>query len=609
MKKTHLVFTMALIVMACKKTAVEKGPGGNTEARSATDEFSIVAFPDTQYYTNQGGGPGGGTTAMFVAECDWIQSQHTNQNIVYVAGLGDITDSGDDPTQAKQWDSAWKALSRLESPVSIPYGTCVGNHDNFGTPLTNTTVKYNQFFGVSHFSGRPYYGGNYNGAGGNNNDSHYDLFTAGGINFIVIYIEFDDNQNQDQANMNNWAFNLLSTYSSRKAIIVSHSILLNSKTDGVTYQAPWTGQGRRIYDRLKAQQNVFMMLCGHVYGAAPNGGEGERQDVYNGRTIKSYLTDYQARVNGGNGYMRIYTFNPSKDIFSAKTYSPYQNAYEVDEMSEFTRPLFHSERSSRFCDFAQDGKSDCSFFNNGVWKVYGQSNTTNGQAGDIPVPADYNGDGQTEYAVWRPSTGEWIIPGRPTVSWGLPGDIPVPGDYDNDGKADPCVFRPGTVANQSTWYYLSSNTGGGHVSFPYGTPGDIPIPGNWEGTGTIPGLYRPSTQQFFRWGDPNVIKWGYAGDIPVPGDYNGDGWTDLSLWRPSTGVWYVYGQGVNGTQAGQPGDIPAPGDYDGDGITDEAVYRNGVLYIPGGTSVTLGNVAGGDKLLNLPYSVRNYYFP
>ena len=32
-----------------------------------------------------------------------------------------------------------------------------------------------------------------------------------------------------------------------------------------------------------------------------------------------------------------------------------------------------------------------------------------GQVGDIPVPGDYSGDGGTDFAVWRPSTGEWFI--------------------------------------------------------------------------------------------------------------------------------------------------------------------------------------------------------
>jgi hypothetical protein len=45
-----------------------------------------------------------------------------------------------------------------------------------------------------------------------------------------------------------------------------------------------------------------------------------------------------------------------------------------------------------------------------------------------------------------------------------------------------------------------------------------------------------------------------VGDIPVPGDYSGDGVTDLAVWRPSDGLWYIYGGAT--TQYGQAGDVP-----------------------------------------------------
>ena len=51
-----------------------------------------------------------------------------------------------------------------------------------------------------------------------------------------------------------------------------------------------------------------------------------------------------------------------------------------------------------------------------------------GQAGAVPVPGDYDGNGTTEQAVYRPSNGAWYLRSTTPTStvWGVAGDVPVP---------------------------------------------------------------------------------------------------------------------------------------------------------------------------------------
>jgi hypothetical protein len=56
------------------------------------------------------------------------------------------------------------------------------------------------------------------------------------------------------------------------------------------------------------------------------------------------------------------------------------------------------------------------------------------------------------------------------------------------------------------------------------------------------------------------VNWGTTGDVPVPGDYHGDasdeiGTTDMAVYRPSTGTWFV--QGGPTVNWGTTGDVPA----------------------------------------------------
>ena len=92
----------------------------------------------------------------------------------------------------------------------------------------------------------------------------------------------------------------------------------------------------------------------------------------------------------------------------------------------------------------------------GTWTIRKSSDkavitpTWGGQLADNPVPADYDGDGTADLAVWNGRTGNWTIrqangTPRPPVQWGQLNDIPDPALNRSD-KPDRRAWQRDAVA-------------------------------------------------------------------------------------------------------------------------------------------------------------------
>jgi len=262
------------------------------------EDFTLIVLPDTQMYSDN-------YPEIFQAQTQWIVDNKNALNIVYVAHEGDIVDHADDESE---WINADNAMSLLDAAM-IPYGVVPGNHDE-------PTTFYNQYFGVDRFCNsyptdcRSYYGDGYPSG---SNDNNYTLFTAGGMDFIVINLEYVS----PAAGALDWADQLLKDHSDRRAIVVSHYIL--------NANATFSSWGQQIYDALSDNPNPFLMLCGHIHA------EARRTDG----KLHTLLADYQDYPNGGNGFLRIMHFLPETNEIRVKTYSPWLDQYETDPNSQF----------------------------------------------------------------------------------------------------------------------------------------------------------------------------------------------------------------------------------------------------------------------------------
>lgn len=353
--KQILCLLFVLVVAGCKK-AGNAVPEPVPEESKEEEFFQIAVIPDTQYYTAL---KHNGSMEMFDEQINWIIANKGREKIAYVVHLGDMVDHGDSDNQT-EWTRAKNTMYKLEKDP-VPYGIAVGNHDQ--TPLGNpaspgTNEGYGLYFGRNHMQQFSWYGGAYGSS--NNSDNHFDLFSANGTDYIVLYIEFNSPVSAEYSGsietaVMNWAEGILTTYASRKAIIVSHSILDKPSGSNSDIRADqgnnflssnFTNQGEIIYQRMKLYPNVFLMLSGHISG------EGFRRDVFNGNVIKSYLSDYQSRENapfngssrnGGNGLMRLMKFSKTKQELQVRTFAPRIGSVieENDRDSRFTEPLFN----------------------------------------------------------------------------------------------------------------------------------------------------------------------------------------------------------------------------------------------------------------------------
>ena len=277
-------------------------------------DFTLAWESDTQYYNAN---PDFYKHQEAIHE--YLLTQRDATNLQYLTHTGDIVD---DSRVVDQWTRADAAYRGLDD-AGLPYGVLAGNHDV--DQMSNDYTAYSQWFGEARYADNPWYGGSHL-----DNRGHYDLISAGGIDFIQVYMGWAPGDAEIA-----WMNEVLAQYPERKAILNLHEYMLTTGGLGPVPQ--------RIYDEVIATNpNVMMVMSGHYHDAFTRYDEfDDTGDGVADRTVAQMLFDYQGLAEGGLGFLRLLQFDNVGAEVTVRTYSPSLDQYNaVDPSLELAHQEF-----------------------------------------------------------------------------------------------------------------------------------------------------------------------------------------------------------------------------------------------------------------------------
>lgn len=308
--------------------------GATVPGSGSGDPFTIVALPDTQNYTYNN------RQATMTQQTQWAVNTRATLNTAIVVQLGDLVSEYDNLAQWGRTSTAFQVLDAAAMPNTV----IAGNHDFDNA--TGTATQYNTYFPPSRYAGKAWipstssYGG-YLGQNLFGTDpidrqgmDNFALFTAGGRDFVVLNLEWEAPQYALD-----WGAKVLAAYPDRLAILTTHAFVGINGQRRTTAERPGGTPADQLWTSFVSRQcQIRLVLSGHFHDG--DLGEANRSDLNScGQPVQQVLTDYQDRANGGDGWLRYYTVDPTAGTMTATTYSPKLNQYETDADSAFTVPF------------------------------------------------------------------------------------------------------------------------------------------------------------------------------------------------------------------------------------------------------------------------------
>lgn len=278
--------------------------------------FSVIVLSDTQLYASD-------YPEMFASQIEWIRRSKEDLNIRFVSHLGDIVN--DNSSSKAQWQLISAQLSGLETEV--PYGVIPGNHDADFYDDDNISFKmFNIFFPTEKFQKYDWYGGAYVG-----NQNSFQLIEYMNCKLLLVHLQIDPTDD-----VLHWAERILKKYHDRMAVVATHAYLFDDlpyRSD-ISHYGGTGNAGEDIWHKLiKKNCNVRLVISGHFHTQT---GENYLKSTNTcGKPVHQIVQNFQDLGKGGNGFLRIYRFIPTKREIHISTYSPYSHTYKRGRKSNF----------------------------------------------------------------------------------------------------------------------------------------------------------------------------------------------------------------------------------------------------------------------------------
>jgi hypothetical protein len=291
-------------------------------------EFTLVALPDTQYYS-------AAHPEIFDAQTRWIAAHEADHHIAAVVHEGDIVDA-DEPWQ---WARAFESLHRLDDVV--PYLLSTGNHDyaRAGNTIGRAT-RIGDYFPEPAVARGSRAEGMFEPG---HVENGFQVIDAPGGAWLIVTLEFGPRDA-----VLDWADGVLRQHAAIPAIVVTHAYLRSDDTryDHDVPALDWNphryvradapggvNDGQEIWRKLiMRNSNVRFVLCGHDLGDGVGRLTSVRPD---GSRVHQILANYQMGALGGAGYLRLMRFVPARRRVEVRTYSPFLDRFKSDAANAF----------------------------------------------------------------------------------------------------------------------------------------------------------------------------------------------------------------------------------------------------------------------------------